>query len=320
MKSLLRAMALILLLPAISLADGPGWHDPLIDKLAGTWVMTGTIADGPVVHDIEADWVLNHYYLRLTETSRETDADGKPLYEAIVMIGWNDPKSLYVCQWLDSTGGGGLVDGAFGHAVRDGDSLPFAFNTGPDRAILNTFSYHRDRGVWTMAIDNKRGDERREFARVILTRAPARRAEGFGRTPDLAEKDSGRRHRGSRDEQGSVDLIPVLDRTPADIEMAAREYFTESTDGNFRVGPNRPNPHSWLTLMALCDEVCDFEVISYSDDGEVIATYPFTGVEPGVYRIQVVSAGAMESGTLVWKIRYEDEIVHEFRTRQPSGE
>ncbi|MBU2500283.1 hypothetical protein KJ682_03025 [bacterium] len=320
MKTLLWAMALVLLVPALSLGDGPGWHDPLVDKLAGTWVMTGTIAGGPVVHDIEAEWVLNHYYLRLTETSRETDAEGKPVYEAIVMIGWNDQTSRYVCQWLDSTGGGGLVDGAFGHAVREGDSLPFVFNTGPDTAILNTFSYHKDRNVWTMAIDNQRGDVKREFARVTLTRAPERRLEGFGGEPSSNETDSSPRRRWSRYDTGPVKLIPFIDRTPAEIEMAAREYFTESTDGNFRSGPNRPNPHSWLTPMALCDEICDFEVIRYSEDEGVIATYPFTGVDPGAYRVEVEGAGAAESDTGVWKIRYRGEIMLEFRIVQPSGD
>ena len=56
------------------------------------------------------------------------------------------------------------------HAVRDGDTLPFVFNTGPDTAIENTFAYDRDRDVWTWAIDNVRGGQHREFARVTLTR------------------------------------------------------------------------------------------------------------------------------------------------------
>ncbi len=52
--------------------------------------MRGTIARRSVVHDVEADWVLAHHYIRIHEVSREKNTEGQPEYEAMVFIGWNN--------------------------------------------------------------------------------------------------------------------------------------------------------------------------------------------------------------------------------------
>lgn len=46
-------------------------------------------------HDITAEWVANHQYLRLHEVSRQRMADGKPQYDAFIHIGWNEGKKVY---------------------------------------------------------------------------------------------------------------------------------------------------------------------------------------------------------------------------------
>src|ERR1700722_13677642 len=79
--------------------------DPLLDRLTGNWTMQGTIAEHETTHDIEAEWVLGHEYLRLHETSRQKNAQGQPAYEAIVFIEWDESSNEYKCLWLDSTGG-----------------------------------------------------------------------------------------------------------------------------------------------------------------------------------------------------------------------
>jgi len=86
-------------------ADEPSFQDELLDKFVGTWVLRGTMAGGEVTHDIVAGWTLGHQYMKFDEVSREIDDAGKPLYEATVFIGWDQPSGRYVCQWLDSTGG-----------------------------------------------------------------------------------------------------------------------------------------------------------------------------------------------------------------------
>src|SRR5580692_248082 len=52
-------------------AQQPTQRDPLLDHLAGSWILQGTIAGRETTHDIESEWVLGHEYLRIHETSRE---------------------------------------------------------------------------------------------------------------------------------------------------------------------------------------------------------------------------------------------------------
>lgn len=154
--------------PAV--AAGPGLQDDLLAKLEGSWVLQGTIASQETTHDVVAEWVLGHYYLRLHEVARERDADGAPAYEAIVFLGRDEASEGYACLWLDSTGGSGLVAEGIGHARRDGDSLPFVFDDGTGSRIHNTFHYDRKTDTWTWVIDNEKEGARSSFAKVSLRR------------------------------------------------------------------------------------------------------------------------------------------------------
>lgn len=167
-----RAVTLAGLLLAATLsarADEAPFRDALLDRLVGTWVLTGTIAGQDVAHDVAAAWVLGHQYLRIDEVSRETDGMGRPAYQATVFIGWDKPSGRYVCLWLDSTGGGGLANDVFGYAERGTDSIAFVFGDDEGR-ILNTFTYRGDDDTWTWAIDNQKGERIAPFARVTLVR------------------------------------------------------------------------------------------------------------------------------------------------------
>ena len=161
---------LSLLLATPSLAQTQGFRDPLLDRLAGRWVMRGRIAGAEVTHDIDAAWVLGHYYMRVFETSRETTAAGEPEYEAIVLVGWDESTEEYACLWLDNTGGGGLSSNVIGRAKREGDAIPFVFGVPDGSVIYNTFAYDRNDDAWTWAIDTEREGIRTEFARVALTK------------------------------------------------------------------------------------------------------------------------------------------------------
>jgi hypothetical protein len=147
-----------------------GFQDPLLDRFIGTWVLEGMIAGGDVVHDVTAEWVTGHQYLRLTELSREREDDGTRAYEAIVLIGWDAEHERYACLWLDSTGGGGLVNGIIGYAAPDGDPLAFRFDLGDESLFHTTFTSVRERDVWELHMDSERGGEFRPFARATMTR------------------------------------------------------------------------------------------------------------------------------------------------------
>jgi len=167
------ALGLIVLCIFISqpaVTEEQGFHDALLDNLAGEWLLEGTIAGAQTTHDIVAEWVLGHNYLRLYEVSREEDDEGEPVYEAIVFIGRDQPSGQYVCLWLDSTGGSGLSAQAFGYAKPDGDRVAFQFHDGAGGLFHTTFIYNGDSDSWEWRMDAGKEGELAPFARVSLTR------------------------------------------------------------------------------------------------------------------------------------------------------
>jgi len=162
--------ASLILLARSASAQQTAFQDPLLDHLTGTWVLQGTIGGSATTHDIDADWVLGHEYVRIHEASREKDAQGQPAYEAIVFIGWDQPSSRYACLWLDSTGGGGLTGQAIGYAKRGGDDIAFLFKAGDGSLFHTTFAYSRSADTWQWLMDGEEKGKLQPFARVKLSR------------------------------------------------------------------------------------------------------------------------------------------------------
>jgi hypothetical protein len=144
---------------------------PLLERMVGHWALRGTIGrNQSVVHDVEADWVLAHHYIRIHEVSRERDAEGRPEYEALVFIGWNEKGPRYSCVWLDVTGG--LSTLSIGLASPDQNELPFVFrNEKGEVDLTNSFVHNPKDDSWEWRIDNVENGTPKEFARLRLTRA-----------------------------------------------------------------------------------------------------------------------------------------------------
>lgn len=170
MKSALMVLAASVLLSFAASAQELAFQDGLLDRMMGAWVMRGTIEGKETTHDVTAEWVLNHGYVRLHEVSREKDAQGRPAYEAIVFIGWDRPLSQYACLWLDSTGGGGLKGDAIGHAPRGGDAIAFLFKGAGGSLFHTTFAYDKKAGTWRWLMDGETAGKLQPFARLTLTR------------------------------------------------------------------------------------------------------------------------------------------------------
>ncbi len=164
-----------LLVSAPAAAQQTGLADSLLDRMAGRWTLHGTIDGRQTTHDVQADWVLAHGYLRLQETARERDARGAPAYEAIAFIGRDPGHDGFACLWLDTTGDTGLNAGAIGRAgPARGDSIAFVFRSSDGSLFHTTFVYERahDRWRWNMDGESRTGT-REAFARVTLTRETA---------------------------------------------------------------------------------------------------------------------------------------------------
>lgn len=169
MKKLLAGCLLLALAGVCCPASGEeGFQDSLLDRMIGQWVLQGTIAGKQTTHDITADWVLNHEYIRFQETSREKDGQGRAAYDAIVFLGWDQKSSQYACLWLDTTSGAGLASGVIGRGTRHGNEITFLFK-GDDGSNFHTvFAYDPTADTWQWRMDGEEQGKLQPFARVTL--------------------------------------------------------------------------------------------------------------------------------------------------------
>jgi hypothetical protein len=121
-----------------AMAQQPPIHSPLLDHLAGKWLLQGTEGEQAATHDFEAEWVLQHHYLRFREVSREKNDKGEPQYDATVFIGWNEKTKQLACVWLDVYGG--LTAESIGRASSKENELAFVFtDEHGETSFTNTF-------------------------------------------------------------------------------------------------------------------------------------------------------------------------------------
>ena len=137
MNILIRALLVLLFARPLVAQSLP--RDSVLSRLAGRWVLRGTIASQPTVHDDTFTWMLNREYLQMHEVSRERTSAGTPEYEAVVLF-TRDPKSgEYACLWLDNTGVSAFEDAGIGRGSVAGDSVSFLFRYTPTTRFHTTF-------------------------------------------------------------------------------------------------------------------------------------------------------------------------------------
>ena len=121
------------------------FQDELLDKMAGFWNLSGQIMRHDVTHRINADWVLNHQFLRIHEKDTAAAQPGAVPYEALVMVGHDNASERYVAHWTDVCGGG--FSETLGYRKRTGDDVEFVFEY-PDGPFHTTFSWKPDSQQW----------------------------------------------------------------------------------------------------------------------------------------------------------------------------
>ena len=142
---------------------------PLLDHLAGKWLLQGTVNDLPVTHYLDAEWVLQHHYLRFHQVSREKNEKGEPRYEATVFIGRNEKTKQYACVWMDVYGG--ATPESIGLATPKENELAFVFSDEHgETSFTNTFIYDPKTDTWENRLDNIVKGEAKPFARFKLAK------------------------------------------------------------------------------------------------------------------------------------------------------
>jgi hypothetical protein len=155
---------IVLALAGPAAAQQATFRDPLVEHMQGSWVMEGTIAGKPTIHDVTGEWVLEHQYMRLHEVSRDKKPDGQPGYEAMIFIAWDGPTKSYSLVWLDDFGD--VSRQSLANSTRAGDALPFVFHNIDGSTTRTTFTYLPDADRWTWTIDEDDHGKSTAFARV----------------------------------------------------------------------------------------------------------------------------------------------------------
>ena len=170
----MKRFLVLALLASSAAAQRPPVNSALLDHLAGAWVLQGTIAGKQATHDIDAEWVANHQYLRLHEVSREKTADGHAQYDAFVHIGFDEQKNIYTIIWLDNFWG--IDPESIGAAVPKENDLPFLWKD--EKGVVtfsNDFLYDPKTDSWLWTMDNVVSGAKKTFGIVKLTRVSGKK-------------------------------------------------------------------------------------------------------------------------------------------------
>ncbi|HLO00023.1 MAG TPA: DUF1579 family protein [Pyrinomonadaceae bacterium] len=80
------------------------------------------------------------------------DVNARPIYEAMVFIGYDNASERYVAHWIDVFGG--RFSESLGYGTRAGNSIRFVFEY-PDGPFLNTFTWNAETRTWTFLMQHK---------------------------------------------------------------------------------------------------------------------------------------------------------------------
>jgi len=117
------------------------FNDPLLEKIIGTWAVTGQIGGDNITYNFNASWELNHQFIVLTFA----DTAKQPQYTAKVFIGFDCISERYVAHWLDNFGG--RFSETLGYGKKSGQSIEFRFEY-PDGPFINKFIYDNKANTW----------------------------------------------------------------------------------------------------------------------------------------------------------------------------
>jgi hypothetical protein len=147
------------------------WHDEVVDHLAGQWKVGGQVMGHDAHHLLEAEWVLNHQFLRLHERTSKDAPTTEHRYEAIWFLGYDPTSERYVLHLMDLFGA--RFSETLGYGVREGNRIRFTFEY-PDGPFHTTFAWDPGKNSWEWLMEQKNKDGKwTQFADLNLTRSIA---------------------------------------------------------------------------------------------------------------------------------------------------
>jgi Protein of unknown function (DUF1579) len=171
MKECFCLLLITLALTVASAAQAPAeFRDDLVDHMSGAWKMEGQVMGRDAHHEVEAEWVLNHQFLRIHEKTASSAPSGEHKYDAIWFLGYDPTSERYVLHLLDVFGA--RFSETLGYGTRDGNAIRFIFEY-PDGPFHTTFRWSPEKDSWEWLMEQKDKDGKwTSFASLRLTRPP----------------------------------------------------------------------------------------------------------------------------------------------------
>ena len=146
-------LAVASLVPAAALAQVPEpWHDDLVEHLTGAWKLEGQVMGRAAHHDVRAEWVLNHQFLRIEEKTSSDAPNTERHYDAIWFLGYDAVSERYVLHLMDQFGG--RFSETLGYGARDGNTIRFVFEY-PDGPFHTTYKWDPEKNTWEWLMEQK---------------------------------------------------------------------------------------------------------------------------------------------------------------------
>ncbi|MGD8405380.1 MAG: hypothetical protein PVJ21_17105 [Anaerolineales bacterium] len=142
--------------------------DVFLDKLVGSWTLTGNMGSTELRQKVNARWVIQGQFLEVHCIDEGSDTQDQPLYEAVYMLGYHDESEAYSMHLFDTFGASFAQ--TVGNGKRRNDSIEFLFEY-PNGLFSNTFTWNQDTGVWEMLLrQQEENGEWKVFAKKMLNR------------------------------------------------------------------------------------------------------------------------------------------------------
>ena len=114
--------------------------------------MEGQVVGREAHQEVQAEWVLNHQFLRLHE---ETAADAPKTehpYEALWFLSYDQVSERYVLHLMDIFGA--RYSETLGYGTREGNQIRFVFEY-PDGPFHTTFVWNPEKDTWEWLMEQK---------------------------------------------------------------------------------------------------------------------------------------------------------------------
>jgi hypothetical protein len=142
--------------------------DEFLNRLVGSWKLTGSMGATELRQRVDARWVIQNQFLQVHCMQEGLAPQGQIPYEAIYMLGYDSQSREYSMHLFDTFGEN--YARTIGKGTRRENSVEFLFEY-PNGLFSNTFTWNNESGEWSMLLRRQEeSGEWKVFARKKLTR------------------------------------------------------------------------------------------------------------------------------------------------------